>query len=264
MRALTAESSTMNVFLVEDDEILREALRFVLEQNRYSVMAVDSAAALYRQMAVQTVDAVILDVGLEGESGFTICEYLRAHNPHLGIVFVTGMTDPQDRFKGLSCGADAYLTKPVDTRELLLVLARIRDRWLARAAELARLSNAHILDHLGGAAEPASLATAAPPSTLWTLRIASGLLQAPNGKTRRISSNERALLYGLGQAGGEPLSAEELAKVLDFDVDDGHRHRIEVIVSRLRRNVEQSTGMHLPLMSVRGTGYCVRDLSLLE
>lgn len=262
MRALTAESSTMNVFLVEDDEILRESLRFILEQNRYTVTAVDSAAALYRQMAVQAVDAVILDVGLEGESGFTICEYLRAHNPQLGIVFATGMDAPDDRFKGLSCGADAYLTKPVDTRELLLVLARIRDRWLARAAELARLSTSQRLDHLGAAAEPP--APAPPLATRWTLRVTSGLLQAPNGKTRRISSNERALLYGLGQAGGEPLSAEELAKILDFAVDDGHRHRIEVIVSRLRRNVEQSTGMPLPLMSVRGTGYCVRDLSLLE
>jgi DNA-binding response OmpR family regulator len=250
----------MNIFLVEDDDVLREALRFVLEHNQYAVFAVPSAAELYRQMAVQSVDAVVLDVGLEGEDGFSICEYLRAHNPQLGIVFVTGMTAPDDRFKGLSCGADAYLTKPVDTRELLLILARIQDRWLARAAELSRLAAAH-------GPEMAATAVAGPPPpppTLWTLRIASGLLQAPNGKTRRISSNERALLYGLGQAGGEPLSAEALAKILDFEVDDGHRHRIEVIVSRLRRNVEQSTGMHLPLMSVRGTGYCVRDLSLLD
>jgi DNA-binding response OmpR family regulator len=260
MRVLTAESRTMNIFLVEDDDVLREALRFVLEQNQYAVFAVTSAAELYRQMAVQSVDAVVLDVGLEGEDGFSICEYLRAHNPHLGIVFVTGMTAPDDRFKGLSCGADAYLTKPVDTRELLLILARIQDRWLARAAELSRLAAAHGPEMAGTAvAGPPP-----PPPTLWTLRIASGLLQAPNGRTRRISSNERALLYGLGQAGGEPLSAEALAKILDFEVDDGHRHRIEVIVSRLRRNVEQSTGMHLPLMSVRGTGYCVRDLSLLD
>ncbi|MDZ7813628.1 MAG: response regulator transcription factor [Ideonella sp.] len=261
MRSLPTEPRTMNVFLVEDDDVLREALRFVLEQNQYAVTPVASAAALYRQMAVQNVDAVILDVGLEGENGFTICEYLRAHNPHLGIVFVTGMTAPDDRFKGLSCGADAYLTKPVDTRELLLILARIQNRWLARAAELTRLSGARAPE-LPSAATPST--TASPSPTPWTLRIASGLLQAPNGQTRRVSSNERALLYGLGQAGGEPLSAEALAKLLDFEVDDGHRHRIEVIVSRLRRNVEQSTGMHLPLMSVRGTGYCVRDLSLLD
>ena len=260
MRALTAESRTMNVFLVEDDDVLREALCFVLEQNQYTVTAVASAAALYRQMAVQNVDAVVLDVGLEGENGFSICEYLRAHNPHLGIVFVTGMTDPDDRFRGLSCGADAYLTKPVDTRELLLILARIQDRWLARAAELARLTTSWGPET--SVAPPAL--TPVTATTLWTLRIASGLLQAPNGKSRRISSNERALLYGLGQAGGEPMSAEALAKILDFEVDEGHRHRIEVIVSRLRRNVEQSTGMHLPLMSVRGTGYCVRDLTLLD
>lgn len=260
MRALNAEPRTMNVFLVEDDEILREALRFVLEQNQYAVTAVGSAAELYRQMAVQGVDAVILDIGLEGESGLSICQYLRAHNPHLGIIFVTGMTAPDDRFKGLSCGADAYLTKPVEMRELLAILARARERWLARASELTRLAVS-----LGAESSMAAGASsAAAPSTQWTLRIASGLLQAPNGKTRRVSSNERALLYGLGQAGGEPLSAEALAKVLDFAVDDGHRHRIEVIVSRLRRNVEQSTGMHLPLMSVRGTGYCVRELSLLD
>ena len=260
MRALTAEPRTMNVFLVEDDEILREALRFVLEQNQYTVTPVASAAELYRQMAVQTGDAVILDIGLEGESGFSICQYLRAHNPHLGIVFVTGMTDPDDRFKGLTCGADAYLTKPVETRVLLAILARIQERWLARAGELTRLAVGLSPDV--GLAQAAGIPVPAP--TLWTLRIASGLLQAPNGKTRRVSSNERALLYGLGQAGGEPMSAEALAKVLDFEVDDGHRHRIEVIVSRLRRNVEQSTGMHLPLMSVRGTGYCVRDLTLLD
>ncbi|TDM09731.1 MAG: hypothetical protein C4K60_00610 [Ideonella sp. MAG2] len=174
------------------------------------------------------------------------------------------MDSPDDRLRGLSCGADAYLTKPIDSRELLLILARLRDREQARQAELAKLApmaipstDAILGDNGLNEAEP-------PPSTPtgWTLCGASGLLRAPNGTARRISSNERALLMILGQAQGETMSAQTLAQAMNFGDGASHRHRIEVIISRLHRNVEQSTGMHLPLMSVRGSGYCVRDLLL--
>lgn len=280
-----ANRASAEVVIVEDEDILRNELSFVLRHHGFRVAAYASAQDLYRHLAVRSAGAVILDIGLVGEDGLSICTYLRRHDPHLGIAFLTARGLRDDRLRGLAAGADAYLVKPVEMQELILILDRLLDRRaisqshasgaspmtvqaapaaavpleavLSSPAELTSLGQTH------GAA--ASMASTEPSAELvWTLHVGLGQLKAPNGLTRKLSNNERTLLYCLAQQQGEVISAEVLSAQLQIPQEEYDKHRIEVIISRLRRNIEQTVGLSLPLFAKRGTGYCVRDMVLAE
>ncbi|TDM09732.1 MAG: hypothetical protein C4K60_00625 [Ideonella sp. MAG2] len=126
-------------------------------------------------------------------------------------------------------------------------------------------SSAAELSHLPRPAQPlptASTETATPNT--WTLHVGLGQLKAPNGLSRKLSNNERTLLYCLAQQPGEVISAEVLSAQLQIPHENYDKHRIEVIISRLRRNTEQTIGLSLPLFAKRGTGYCVKDIALAD
>ena len=95
------------------------------------------ANGLYRHLATQRLAVVVLDVGLPGEDGFSIAKLLRAHDPQLGIVFLTARSLRQDKLAGWQAGADAYLLKPVDVDELEILLQRLLDRQAALATTTA-------------------------------------------------------------------------------------------------------------------------------
>jgi DNA-binding response OmpR family regulator len=125
----TETTPAFYVAIVEDEAILREEMVFQLEHHGFSVRSFESAPGFYRFLATAPNTVAVLDIGLPGEeSGLDICSYLRQNNPHMGIVFLTARGLREDRLTGLAKGADAYLTKPVDMPELLLVLKRLGER----------------------------------------------------------------------------------------------------------------------------------------
>ena len=278
-----ANRASAEVVIVEDEDILRNELSFVLRHHGFRVAAYASAQELYRHLAVRSAGVVILDIGLIGEDGLSICTYLRRHDPHLGIAFLTARGLRDDRLRGLAAGADAYLVKPVEIQELILILDRLLDRralsqsnvnGAASAAPitagpaLVAMPTEPVMAH----ADLAPIATARPSATApepatdntWTLHVGLGQLKAPNGLMRKLSNNERTLLYCLAQQQGEVISAEILSAQLQIPQEEYDKHRIEVIISRLRRNIEQTVGLSLPLFAKRGTGYCVRDMVLAD
>ncbi|MDZ7813630.1 MAG: response regulator transcription factor [Ideonella sp.] len=281
-----ANRTSAEVVIVEDEDILRNELSFVLRHHGFRVAAYASAQELYRHLAVRSAGAVILDIGLVGEDGLSICTYLRRHDPHLGIVFLTARGLRDDRLRGLAAGADAYLVKPVEMQELILILDRLLDRRAVSQGQGSTASAPGAVSLVGAAPSegvmmppPAdqgilsglpSTAASAPavsepqPSHAWTLHVGLGQLKAPNGLTRKLSNNERTLLYCLAQQQGEVISAEVLSAQLQIPQEEYDKHRIEVIISRLRRNIEQTVGLSLPLFAKRGTGYCVKDMVLAE
>lgn len=280
-----ANRASNEVVIVEDEEILRNELSFVLRHHGFRVAAYASAQELYRHLAVRSAGAVLLDIGLVGEDGLSICTYLRQHDPHLGIAFLTARGLRDDRLRGLAAGADAYLVKPVEIQELILILDRLLDRY---ALSHAGSASASTPPSAGALAEPApttsgtesvfantrppalspssspTMPAEAAPGHAWTLHVGLGQLRAPNGISRRLSNNERTLLYCLAQQQGEVISAETLSAHLQIPAEEYDKHRIEVIISRLRRNIEQTVGLSLPLFAKRGTGYCVRDMVLVD
>jgi DNA-binding response OmpR family regulator len=258
------------VYIVEDEEVLRNELCFVLSRSGFSVEGVATATELYRRLAVKNAAVIVLDIGLDGEDGLSICKYLRGHDPSLGIVFLTARGLRDDRITGLVAGADAYLVKPVEIQEIVLVIERLMARrdYMGRPAPEA----------IGADAAPANPPTAVAPAAAgpavaaqpqassvadassWHLDVAFGQLRAPNGHICSLSDVERKLIFCLMSQMGQPVSSEQLAQKLSIPIESYQRHRVEVIISRLRKSVEQAVGLKLPLFSVRGVGYFVRDI----
>lgn len=224
------------VALVEDDEALRDELVFQLEHKGFDVVAFPDAQGLYRHMATQKVTAVVLDIGLPGESGLSIARLLRAHDTHLGIVFLTARLQRDDRLQGLQAGADVYLTKPVDLEELTLILRRLLNRIDALPKSNAAVASPHETEH-------------------WKLFSDRAILVCPYGSTMRLTMLEAQLLSVLVVSKGLPVKMSALARGMGLAADEWSQHRMEVIVSRLRSKVERHTGLKAPIRTIRGEGY---------
>lgn len=213
--------------LVEDEPVLRTELAFQLGHQGFSVAAFECAAQLYRHLAVAPVGIALLDIGLDGEDGLSICRHLRAHDPSFGIVFLTARGLRDERLAGLEAGADAYLVKPVDLDELVLVLRRLAAR---------------------------ATAPAAAPSD-WRLELERGLLYTPTGAEVRLSIAEIHVMAALLRHVGGVCTHVTLAQALGLLPEEYDRHRAEVILSRLRARVRRDTNLALPVVAVRGQGY---------
>lgn len=230
-----APSSGITIAIVEDEAVLREEMAFQLEHLGFAVQAFENAAQFYRFLAVQPRTIAVLDIGLPGEDGLSICEYLRSQNSDMGIVFVTAHGLRDDRLTGLAVGGDAYLTKPVDIEELALILKRLALRFAPVGAGVVPV----------GAAETPG----------WRMADDSIFVLAPNGVRVRLSVNEAQLLRTLLKKTGTACSHAEIGFALGLAPDELDKHRIEVILSRLRAKIERSAGMALSIKSYRGFGY---------
>lgn len=237
-QAPTGLAAGRNVALVEDEPVLREELAFQLRHRGLEVETFDSAAAFYRFTATRPCAVAVLDIGLPGEDGLAMARHLREHDAQMGIVFLTARQLREDRLEGLSAGADAYLVKPVDIDELVLVLGRL----LARQ------------EPTGSGASHAGRRLGDGPGS-WRLETATAALQAPDGCGLRLTLGEMQLLAAVMRKAGLPCSPSEIGRALGLLPDEWSRHRIEVIVSRLRQKVVRETGLELPLRTVRGQGY---------
>lgn len=236
-RSELSETPSSIVAIVEDELILREEMAFQLQHMGFGVETFENAAQLYRRLAVVNFDSVILDIGLDGEDGLSICQYLREHDAHIGIVFATARGLREDRLLGLDNGADAYLIKPVDLDELVLILRRLEQRASSPLAPATtpKTGNAKVGD--------------------WCLDATTGFLTTPAGLGIRLSLSELQLLGNLMKKPEEISVHNELSRALGMMPEEFNKHRIEVILSRLREKVRRETGVNLPVLSKRGLGY---------
>jgi len=232
-----------NIAIVEDEPVLREELAFQLRQFGHTVETFASAGQFYRHLAVNRVAVAILDIGLPDEDGLSICRHLRTHDKQMGIVFVTARSQRQDRLQGLEGGADAYLVKPVDLDELILTLNRLRDRFNVAETQIT-----------------SSNATAGN----WQLNLETAGLVAPNGCRAALTLNELQLMRLLHARAPQPCSPMELGLAMGMLPDEFDKHRIEVVISRLRTKITRTTGMNIPIRSHRGQGYSLSDDSRAE
>jgi DNA-binding response OmpR family regulator len=233
---LPAQAPDFTISIVEDEPVLRHEMAFQLRHFNFAVQAFDSAAAFYRYLAVQPRTIALLDIGLAGEDGLSICRHLREHDAQMGIVFLTAHGLRDDRLTGLAAGADAYLVKPVDMEELVLILRRLSLRFSPQLP-----------------AAPAHRES--PEAGGWIMEPGSGFVTAPNGLNVHLSVSEGQLLRALVGKAGAACNHAQMATALDLLPDEINKHRIEVIISRLRNKVERITGLSLPLKAVRGVGY---------
>lgn len=222
-----------HILVVDDDRrLLRLLQRYLMEQG-YRVTTAEDAAQARKVMAVMAPDALVLDITMPGESGLDLTRGLREAGFSLPILLLTARGEPADRIAGLETGADDYLGKPFEPRELLL---RLR---------------AHLRHH-------APLVNAAPRALrLGKLEFdaARGLLNGPDGAIH-LTGGEAALLSVLTQRPGDVMSREAIARALDLD-EIGER-AVDVQVTRLRRRIEPDPREPRFLQTVRGKGYVLK------
>ncbi len=217
-------SQCPRIAIVEDDADQCASMHEYLAFLGYPVWSAPSAQAFYRQLAVDPVDIVILDIGLPGEDGLNVAGHI-VHTG-IGIIIVSARSSVADRVNGIGAGADSYLVKPVDLRELAAHIEALQRR----------------MRH-GGRQE-----TGNGQSQGWTLSRERRELQASAGQAVALTPNEFALLACLIDNGGE-CSRQQLAEALDSNPSQFNFHRIDVLLSRLRKKVKSTTSQDLPVAS---------------
>ena len=228
----------IRIRVVEDDPEWCALVVDELARQGAAVRGLGSVEALYRELAVDACDIVVLDVMLPGEDGFSATRHLR-RTGDMGIVLVTGRGAAADMAHGLSVGADVYLPKPLELPVLVAALHSLHRRMAARTAAPPC-----------PAPEPAP-----PPGDGWCLQAGGWELGSPGGHAVALSSAERALLHALIASPGTPVGRERLIAALTPTPRDFDPHRLEVLLHRLRARVRDATGLALPVRALRGQGY---------
>ena len=224
------------VLIVDDDEDIRKLLEEYLRKNGFDALAVADGPAMREALAAKPASLVVLDLMLPGEDGLSLCRQLRARS-QVPVLMLTAKGDPVDRIIGLEMGADDYLAKPFDPRELV---ARIRS-ILRRAKAL-----------------PADTEINVPESfsfSGWRLDTRERNLRAPDGVVVPLSGAEYRLLLIFLQNANAVVSRDQLSNfTFGHDADPLDR-TIDMQVSRLRERLRDQAREPAIIKTVRGKGY---------
>lgn len=223
-----------HILVVDDDPDLREMLGAWLTQEGYRVSAAPDGLGLRRQMAMEAVDLVLLDLVLPGEDGLSLTRFLREHT-HTSIIILTGKGDILDRIIGLEVGADDYVTKPFDLRELL---ARIKSVLRRTGRRPARAGPDGAIEFAG-----------------WRLDMVCRQLLSPQGREVPLTTGEFDLLSVFVRYPNRVLSRDELLQILRHRPASPDDRSIDVQIGRLRRKIESRPDHPVLVKTVRGAGY---------
>ncbi len=223
------------ILVVDDDARLRALISRFLTENGFRVITAETAADARDKLRVLSPDALVLDVMMPGETGLALVASLREANSALPVLLLTARGAPEDRIEGFESGADDYLPKPFEPRELLLRLRALLRR----------------------AASPLSTTGRGGPVPLGALMFdpERGELRGPDGVTH-LTGGEAALLAALARRPNETLTREELAETLG--ADQAGERAIDVHVTRLRRKIEPDPREPRFLQTVRHRGYVLK------
>jgi DNA-binding response OmpR family regulator len=225
--------SRPHIVVVEDEAVQRQMLADYLAKQNFRVSPLGDGAALRRLVERELPALVMLDVGLPGEDGFALARWLREKSRRVGIIMVTAAGDTVDRVVGLETGADDYIAKPFEPRELL---ARVKS-VLRRAA--------------GG--------PAAGPRVRFGRRMLDlerrVLVDPDDGGEERLAASEFDLLKIFAENPNRPLMRDWLLEVTAHREADTFDRAIDLRITRLRRKVEIDPAHPEAIRTVRGVGY---------
>lgn len=230
-------SSGKQLLVVDDHSEIRSLLTRFLEQHGYQVQAVPDGHAMRQHLSHQAPDLIILDLMLPGDDGLTLCRELRGQGNEVPIIMLTAVGEETDRIVGLEMGADDYLPKPFNPRELL---ARIK-------AVLRRQSMAGVpitpdeVQHLH--------------FDRWSLDLARRELRDDIGVTVSLSTAEFDLLRVFTQHPHHILSRDQLLDLARGREAQAFDRAIDTLVSRLRRKLERDSKQPQLIKTIWGGGY---------
>ena len=227
----------LKIIVVDDDARLRDLLNRYLTEQGYAVRAVHEAAEMNRQLGRERYDLMILDLMLPGEDGLSICRRLRGAGESMPIIMLTAKGDDVDRIVGLEVGADDYLPKPFNPRELVARIQAVLRRRPPAGPPGAPTAEVQVVEF--GA---------------FRFNLAARSLTR-NGQDVSLTTGEFALLKVLVQHPRSPLSRDklmELARGREFGAFD---RSIDVQISRLRKLIEPDPAKPAFIQTVWGFGY---------
>ena len=223
--------SLPHILVVDDDDRIRELVCRYLSESGFLVSTAENAAVAQEIMTLAQYDALVVDVMMPGQDGMEFTQQLR-ETSDVPVLLLTAMVETEDRIKGLTSGADDYLAKPFDPRELVLRLQAI----LRRTPVKKNLEPEVKIGH-------------------WVYSRPKKQLQDHEATPVVLTDGEVTLLEALLKQEGEVVSREALSDACDMDPD---KRTIDVQVTRLRRKLEEDSNRPLSLQTIRGKGYVLR------
>ncbi|MDD9981993.1 MAG: response regulator transcription factor [Gammaproteobacteria bacterium] len=224
------EGATRRIMVVDDDPVMRAILRGYLEDAGYGVTEAEDGERLLDALPRLDPALMLLDVKLPGTNGFDLLRSIRARSD-LPVIMVTSCSETRNRVEGLELGADDYVTKPFNARELI---ARVRT-VLRRVAER-------------GAAEPLEIGGG------WAFDRERRRLVGAGGRQVSLTTAECAILAALAELPGRPISRDVLAMRMGRRLGGPDDRSIDVLVSRIRRKLAVQCDSE-PIRSIRNVGY---------
>lgn len=235
-------TSGPQVLVVDDEPELRALLSTYLGRNGLEVAVAADAAQARELVAKRVPDAVVLDVNMPGENGLSLARWLRETHPAMGILMLTSLADSVDRVVGLELGADDYVPKPFELRELL---ARVR-ALLRRSQRGPVAANTHAQD-------------AAPHTCVrfqgFELDLDQRQLRDPSGAVVALTAAEFDLLALLARQPNRPLTRDQIMEHAHHRGWEVFDRSIDLRVMRLRRKIERQPDKPQLIKTIRNVGY---------
>jgi two-component system, OmpR family, response regulator len=227
-----------HILVVDDHKEIRDLLAKYLMQNSLKVTVAKGGPEMRQVLRREAINLVVLDIMMPGEDGLALCKVLR-QTSDLPIILLTAIAEDADRIVGLELGADDYLTKPFNPRELL---ARIR-AVLRRANDRLRL--------------PAAQQAKRYRFDRWTLDIQRRSLTDENGREIELGTAEFNLLFALVRRPGVVMSRDQLLDISAGRAAQVFDRSIDNLVTKLRKHIEISQKTPMLIKTVWGQGYCL-------
>lgn len=227
------ESHCATLMVVDDDLVTQARLSAYFNQEGYRVLLAGDGEAFWHMLERTPVDVVLLDINLPGRDGLSLARDLRARSASVGIILVSSRNDDVDKIVGLEVGADDYVTKPFNPRELL---ARVKS-LLRRSADM-RTEREEVCGF-----------------ARWTLNLAKRRLCDDAGHEVALTRGEFELLALLVRHPGEVLSRDRLSRAVSGHDWDPQDRTVDVLVRRLRAKLDAEGQPDSLITTVRGEGY---------
>ena len=216
---------TSHILVVDDDNRIRDLVKQYLEENQFLVTTAKDALDAKNKLEILKFDILILDIMMPGESGLSLTRYVKKNNP-TPIILLTAKGEAQDRIEGLELGADDYLGKPFEPKELLLRIKNILNKM--------RKSILH---------EKVNLGKAIINLKKLTIKI--------NNRTKKINPQEKKILEKMLEFPGKVFSRDDIGKIINISKE----RTIDVMITRLRQKIEPNSKNPKYLQTIRGSGY---------
>ena len=237
-RGSMTQPTQVTIGVVDDEAEIREVIAEYLESHGFKVLQADSAAAFRALLEGRSIDLALLDVNMPGQSGLSLARYLREQTD-IGIIMLTALSGTDDRIAGLELGADDYVGKPFDLRELLARVRSVLRRRSARFMKTASTAPGRVHRRFGG----------------FVLDLDGRELRRIDGTGVALTAMEFDLLRVFIQYPLKVLTRDQLISLAHHREEEPFERSIDIRIARLRRKIEKDPAHPQIIKTVRGAGY---------